>query len=123
MAEISGSGQQAYPSRNPVMANALENPCQQERALLHPRQRSYGNMRLAVITQFTVNFIRQHDEVVPDADAGDFLKGFHRGHRSVGFVGKLSISTLVRGVMDASSTSGFKAKRSLLLVGTAVATP
>ena len=41
----------------------------------------------------------------------------------VGFVGKLSISTLVLGVMAASSTAGLRAKRSCLLVGTAVATP
>ena len=70
------------PQPEPRHGECLGKSVQQERALLHPRQRSYGNMRLAVITQFTVNFIRQHDEVVPDADAGDFLKGFHRGHRS-----------------------------------------
>ena len=41
----------------------------------------------------------------------------------VGFVGKLSISTLVRGVMAASSFAGLRAKRSSMLVSTGTALP
>lgn len=75
----------------------LGDAVQQQRALPHARQGGNGDVRLAVVPQFAVDFIRQHNEIVLDADARDFLEGFHGATAPVGFVGKLSISTLFWG--------------------------
>ena len=108
------------PARHRV---GLGHAVQEDRALFHARQGGQGGMRRGVVGQLAVDFVRQHDEVVLDADCGDLLELLAGIVAPVGLVGKFSMSTLDRGVTARSRASARSTKWSAAFVGMGRATP
>ena len=73
----------AEPGHGPAFGKSM----QEYGPLAHPRKRGDRHMLRAIVGQFSVDFVREDDEVMLLAEGGDRLKCFTR-HGRAGRVGR-----------------------------------
>ncbi len=89
IASVSTAGAQAYPIRNPVIANAFENPCRKIVRSRMPGSEAMETCARAVVGQFGVNLVGEHHQIMPHAEGGDFFQFLPRLGRAGGIAGEI----------------------------------
>ena len=80
-------GRASIPDAEPGHGESLGKAVQEDRALLHSRQRGDGDVLGVVVGQFAVNLVGEDHEVVLDAKRRD-LRQLLAGLRAAGWVGR-----------------------------------